>query len=77
MSVALERARSVLAEALEVPVAEIADDATLFTMEDWDSLAHMRLVARLEVIVERPLDADAIVNLVALDDVAAILDRAV
>lgn len=66
-------ARSILAEALEVEVEEIDDGATIFTLEAWDSLAHMRLVAVLERELGRPLEAHEIVGLASLGDVNGLI----
>jgi acyl carrier protein len=68
-----EKARQVLAGALEIDVSQVPDDASIETLEAWDSLAHLRLVQGLEEAVGGQLSAENIISLEALDDVAAIL----
>ena len=70
-----DRARALLAEAIGIATAEVPADASMFTFDAWDSLAHMRLVLGLETELGAPLDAEQIVNLATLDDIAALLSR--
>ena len=58
-----------MAEILDMPPAELPDVAGIDTVAAWDSLAHMRLVARLEGILGRELAAE---EMLALDGVPAI-----
>lgn len=67
------KAKRLLAEALEIGEAEVGDDASIFSVEAWDSLAHMRLVAALENELGRPLDAPEIVGLATLVDVERLI----
>ncbi|MFZ5792763.1 MAG: acyl carrier protein [Pseudomonadota bacterium] len=68
------RARALLAAALEVDAAAIQGDASIATLEAWDSLAHLRLVQALERELGRELPAEQIVAIASLADVAAILE---
>lgn len=68
------KARRLLAEALEIGEPEVGDDASIFSLEAWDSLAHMRLVAALESKLGRPLDAPEIVGLATLADVERLIE---
>jgi acyl carrier protein len=75
MSDALTLARAVVAEALEIDAAQVADDANLDNLEAWDSLAHLRIVQGLEARLGGELSAEDIIGIYGLADVAAILDR--
>lgn len=68
------RARALLAAALEIDAAAIEEDASIATLEAWDSLAHLRLVQALERELGRELPAEHIVAIASLADVAAILE---
>jgi acyl carrier protein len=70
----LARARALLASALELAPAAVPDDAAIGTLEAWDSLAHMRLIAGIEKALGRELPAGEVVAIASLADVAAILD---
>jgi len=74
MSVHAERARALLAAALEIAPAAVGPDASIGTLEAWDSLAHLRLVQAIEQAIARELSADEIASLGSLADVAALLD---
>jgi acyl carrier protein len=63
------RARQLLATALAIEASQLADDAAIGLTEEWDSLAHMRLVAAIESALGREISAEAIVALASLDDV--------
>jgi acyl carrier protein len=70
-----ERARKLVAEAVERPLGDIPPDAAIDTLPAWDSLAHVRIVLALEAAVGAPLQTDQIVDLRSVADVAAILSR--
>ncbi|MDZ4735222.1 MAG: acyl carrier protein [Rhodospirillaceae bacterium] len=66
-------ARRMLAEALELDPAQLPDDASVVTMREWDSLAHMRLVEVIERELAAELPADLLLSIGSLDDVARVL----
>lgn len=69
----MDKARQLIAEALEIPEAEILDDASLLTLDAWDSLGHMRIVMAIEEKTGTFLDPDAVAALFSIDDVARLL----
>ncbi|MGB7204392.1 MAG: acyl carrier protein [Anderseniella sp.] len=66
-----EKAREILAGALNVPVADVGPETMIGVTEQWDSLAHMRLMLALEEALGRQLDMDAAVMIGTLADVEA------
>ena len=74
MSAARARARQLLAIALAVEPGGLADDAAIGRTEEWDSLAHMRLVAAIEGELGREISAETIVAQASLDDVEHALE---
>lgn len=68
-------ARALLAQALEIDLHMVADDAAVATLEAWDSLAHVRLIAVLEARLGRQLTPEEAVGIASLSDVAALLAR--
>jgi acyl carrier protein len=75
MTAPAERARALLAAALEIDPAAVGPDASIATLEAWDSLAHLRLVQAIEQAIGGELSAEAIVDIASLADVAALLER--
>ena len=71
-----ERARVILAAALEIDLAAVGPDASIATLEAWDSLAHLRLVQAIEQAIGGELPAEAIVEIASLTDVTVALTRA-
>ena len=43
-----ERIKNVMSAVFEIPVEQIQDDSSPDTIDSWDSLKHMNLVAALE-----------------------------
>ena len=68
-------ATQLLAGALMMDEAAVPRDARLGRIEQWDSLAHARLLLALEEKLRRQLSTDEAVGIESLDDVARLLDR--
>ncbi|MEO1637678.1 MAG: acyl carrier protein [Pseudomonadota bacterium] len=68
-------AATLLAEALNVPSAEVDGSTSLSDTAAWDSLAHFRLVLAVEEKLGRKLDPVEIVSLVDLAAVEGLLNR--
>ena len=67
-------ARKLLAEALALPEPALPADARLGAVEQWDSLAHTRILLALEERLGKPLDAEVAITIESLDDIARILE---
>jgi acyl carrier protein len=68
-------ATQLLAGALMIAERDVPPDARLGRIEQWDSLAHARLLLALEEKLRRQLTTDEAVALESLDDIARLLDR--
>jgi acyl carrier protein len=66
-------AKALLAEALQIDAALIADDLALGGIDAWDSLAHMRLLTAIEEKLGRPLNAETAAGIESVADVAKVL----
>lgn len=65
--------KKILAAGLELPESSIPENASLETMDAWDSLAHMRIVLAVEAEIGRPVTTEEILQLMSLADVNAIV----
>lgn len=63
-----------LADALMIPEQDVPAGARLGHVEQWDSLAHARLLLALEEKLGRQLTPDEAVAIETLDDIARLLD---
>lgn len=72
---AMNTARRLLAEALALPEDKVPDDARIGALEQWDSLAHTRMLLALEERLGKPLDAEEAVAIESLTDIAAVLTK--
>jgi len=69
----LDAAKSLLAEALLLDAGSVADDARIGSIDQWDSLAHMRLLMAIEERLGKPLDAETAAGIESVADVARVL----
>ena len=68
-------AKSILAEAFNTPIEKITDDASVENIDDWDSLAHIQVVTRLEEILNRSLDVDELIETVNLRGIEMVIEN--
>jgi len=68
-----EHARRFLAEAAHCEPGSIPEDARIGCFTAWDSLAHLRLIMRIEEQIGRQLDPDETVRIESLADIAALI----
>lgn len=67
-------AKKILADALEVAISDIPDDASLEEFEFWDSLGHVRLISAIESSIHRQLETLEILGLVDLKSLAQLIN---
>jgi len=58
-----ERLKKVFAESLGIEEDKITDDLKYNTIDEWDSVAHMTLVAAIEDEFDIMLDTDDIIDM--------------
>ncbi|KPF73746.1 acyl carrier protein [alpha proteobacterium AAP81b] len=51
----------IFAEALMIDIGRVTDDLTYNSIPEWDSVAHMALIAELEGVYDIMLDTDDII----------------
>ena len=66
-------ARQFLAEATHCEPESIPDDARIGRFSAWDSLAHLRLIMRIEEQIGRQLDPGETVSIESLADITALI----
>ena len=59
----IEKLRATFAEALDLPLQSITDDLTYNTIRQWDSIAHMALVAAIEQSFDILLETDDLIDM--------------
>jgi acyl carrier protein len=68
-----QQARQLLAEAANCAALCIPDDVRIGQFAAWDSLAHLRLIVRIEEAIGRQLDPDETVRIESLAEIAALI----
>jgi acyl carrier protein len=71
----LHRLREVFRTALELEPDAPTDDLHYQKTEQWDSLAHMALVAAIEDEFSVMIDTDDVINLASFSDAVRILGK--
>lgn len=62
-----ERIREAMATVFDRPLAEIPDDASAESLEDWDSLHHLELVLELELEFGVRVPAETVPELLSVE----------
>lgn len=63
------------ADSLGIPAAQVTDELTYNTIPQWDSVAHMTLIAALEDAFDIMLDTDDIIDMSSVGKAKEILAR--
>jgi citrate synthase len=61
-----ERVQELIAEALQVPMEQVAPDLAFGGIKQWDSMGHMGIMLLLEERFGVPIDADVIAKLTSV-----------
>jgi len=70
-----EKLRTCFSRTLGIPMERVTDDLAYNTIEEWDSVGHMALVADIESAFDVMLDTDDILNLSSVGGAVKILGR--
>jgi len=70
-----EKLRTCFSRTLGIPMERVTDDLAYNTIEEWDSVGHMALVADIESAFDVMLDTDDILNLSSVAEAVKILGR--
>ena len=70
-----EKLRTSFSRTLGIPMERVTDDLAYNTIEEWDSVGHMALVADIESAFDVMLDTDDILNLSSVGEAVKILGR--
>lgn len=65
--------RELLANALELDAETIGPDASIDTVETWDSIAHMRLILTIEERLQRSLGPAEVADIFSVRDIDQLL----
>ena len=69
MSVAKESIKKLIANVLEVSIDKIEDELAVGDIPEWDSLAHMRIIAALESELGVVLDIEQTLEIEDVEDI--------
>lgn len=72
---AMTSARRLLADALAIGEGDLPANPRIGAIEQWDSLAHTRILLALEERIGKPLDPEEAVAIESLDDIARVIEK--
>lgn len=58
-----DRLKTVFAETLEIPIANVTDALAYGVAESWDSIAHMALIAAIERVFDIMIETDDVIDM--------------
>jgi acyl carrier protein len=70
-----QRLYASFATALSIPLEQVNDDLMYNTIPQWDSVAHMGLIAELEKVFEVMFDTDDIIDMSSVARAREILQK--
>lgn len=70
-----EKLVAAFVEALQIKTAQVTDDLEYNSIKEWDSVAHMTLVAALEEQFDIMLDTDDIIDMSSVGKAKEILAK--
>ncbi len=65
----------VFSESLELDIVRVNDDLKYNTIDQWDSIAHMTLIAAIEDAFDVMLDTDDIIDMSSVGKAKEILEK--
>ena len=70
-----EKLRTCFSQSLGIAMDRVTDDLAYNTIEEWDSVGHMTLVAGIETAFDVMLDTDDILDLSSVRQAVTILTK--
>jgi len=70
-----QKLKTIFANALEIPEEQVTDDLAYNSIEQWDSIAHMALVAAIDEGFDIMLDTDDVIDLSTFGKAKEILKK--
>jgi len=70
-----EKLRQIFAESLAVDIARVTDDLRYATIPEWDSVAHMALIAAIEAAFDIMMDTEDVIDLSSFGKACEILAK--
>jgi len=70
-----DQIRDTVAEVFGMPVAEVPQDASIETVESWDSLRHMELMLELEMRFGVQMTTDVMPTLISVEAIEEFLQE--
>lgn len=71
----MDKLRAILAEAIDVEPDELTEESSPDTMPEWDSFAHLNMVAALEQEYGISLTLDEVIAMQTLPKIKEIITR--
>ena len=71
----MSESQNLLARTLGIPVDEGGSNASIFNLDEWDSVGHVRVILEIEKEIGRELDSEEVLSLESVSDVAQLLTQ--
>jgi acyl carrier protein len=71
----VEKVRAVFSETLKLPIEQVVDDLAFNSIKEWDSVAHMALIAALEEAFDIMFEMDDVLAMSSFAKAVEILEK--
>ncbi|GIO86593.1 acyl carrier protein [Paenibacillus faecis] len=58
-----QKLREIFAEALQIDIERVTDELSYNSIPEWDSIAHMTLIAEIDNVFDTMLDTDDVLDM--------------
>ncbi|CAM4521018.1 phosphopantetheine-binding protein [Paenibacillus macerans] len=58
-----QKLREIFAEALQIDIEQVTDGLSYNSIPEWDSIAHMTLIAEIDNVFDTMLDTDDVLDM--------------
>jgi acyl carrier protein len=69
------RFRQLFAETLNIPIEQVTDELTYNSIRQWDSIAHMALVAAIDAEYDTMLETEDVIDMSSVKKAREILKK--
>ena len=70
-----QKLRAIFAEALHIDIDRVTDELTYNSIPEWDSIAHMTLIAEIDDAFDTMLDTDDVLDMSSFAKARQILSK--
>jgi len=68
-----DKLKTIMSEALEINKEEITNESSIYNIDNWDSLSHLRLISTIEDAFDITFTEEELLNLTSFSNIVSFL----